>query len=255
MLKLDDGIVVLIFILPLILIVADILLIRHGGRVCAIVAGCLNAVPVGLLLFLLISLGNSEWYVWIAWLIAGLLLDGLIIGWTLRFWNPRRLIVWSVCFVIAVAGVAGSHLYDRDQKQKACQRMMAAVGIVNHPKVEAYYSVNWIDPLQYKDGYEVIHLEKDRDADLNLSDIIPDSWTWEDVSIDDLSKRLHIVVDSQAIDHDSMSGGGYDCNAWFFKDNRSSDLPLDEREYYLGYYEKKYNVIRIYRGHHLHGLN
>ena len=96
--------------LILFLIILNIRLIRDGGAGDAIAAALLNGLPIGVIVAFY---GGPAWYSWAAWIAAGLLADGFMAGWVLRFWNGKRFALWLACFVLAAGGITGSLLYDR----------------------------------------------------------------------------------------------------------------------------------------------
>ena len=167
----------------------------------------------------------------------------------------KKQILWTILIVFALILIAGAVWYGIGyfRKKEAARRFLPAVGLEDmRENCVVMYGASWTDPLKYKDGYEFVHVDVPHDSGRKARDLIPDSWTWEEVSIEELNERLHIRVDTEAVWQDSM--GGDTCRAWFFADNRSSDLPFDERDYYLGYYDGYQDIIHIYRGHHLYGL-
>ncbi len=104
---------VILIMIGLFLLVMNALLIRHGGRGSAIAAACVNAVPVGFVLLLVLAFDGREWYRVVSWTAAGVLLIGFISGWALRVWNGRRIVVWLACFTLAVGGIWGSSRHEQ----------------------------------------------------------------------------------------------------------------------------------------------
>ena len=86
-------------------------LIRQGGRGNAIAAACVNAVPVGLFLLLVLAFDGREWYRVVSWIVASILLIGFVSGWVLRFWNTKKFFIWLACFLLAAGGIWGSEQY------------------------------------------------------------------------------------------------------------------------------------------------
>lgn len=103
----------ILILIGLFLLIANAVLIRHGGRDNAIAAAFVNAVPVGFFLFLVLSFDGWEWYRVLAWTAAGALVIGLISGWAARFWNRRNILVWLACFALAAGGIWGGYRYDQ----------------------------------------------------------------------------------------------------------------------------------------------
>ncbi len=168
----------------------------------------------------------------------------------------KKRILWIILAVFTLLLLAGGVWFGfcRFREKEAAQRFLPAVGLWDaRESCVVMYGHSWTDPLKYKDGYEFIHVDAASDSGMSALDLVPDSWTREDVSIEELNQRLHILVDTEAVWQDSM--GGDACRAWFFVDNRRGDLPFDERDYYLGYLDANQDILHIYRGHHLYGLN
>jgi len=103
---------ILLILIGLLLLAVNIFLIWQGGRGSAIASTCVNAVPVGFFLLLVLSF-DRDWYHFVTWIAAGVLLIGFISGWVLRFWNIRKFFVWLLCFALSVGGIWGSYRYDQ----------------------------------------------------------------------------------------------------------------------------------------------
>lgn len=138
------------------------------------------------------------------------------------------------------------------QRREAKSRMLSAIGIKDRPEIYGFYSGVWTDWLKYTDGYEIMHVYTKEQSGLTIKDIIPESWIWEypEIEITELSRQLHIHINTQAILNESV--GGAQCNAWFFADHRQKDIPFDKKDFYLGYYDESSDMIHIYRGHHFY---
>ena len=104
---------VILILIGLALLAANVFLIRRGGRDSAITLACVNAVPIGFFLLLVLTFDSRAWYFIVSWVAAGLLVIGFISGWALRFWNVRRFFVWFACFALAAGGVWGSYRYEQ----------------------------------------------------------------------------------------------------------------------------------------------
>ena len=104
---------VIVVLSGLFLLVVNAFLIRQGGRGNAIAAACVNAVPVGLFLLLVLAFDGREWYRVVSWIVASILLIGFVSGWVLRFWNTKKFFIWLACFVLAVGGIWGSYRYEQ----------------------------------------------------------------------------------------------------------------------------------------------
>ncbi len=159
----------------------------------------------------------------------------------LRFFIPSLL----CCILLALAAFSALNAVNR-------HRMLNAVRLENAAGLRQVDYTNWSDPLRYKDGYEIMAFAVDEQ-----SWKLPEEWTRE-ADITDLSvleESLHISLDYQGIL--GLSLGGYECSAWFFADRRDAEKPFDQRDYYLGYLYNSYEdeLIFIYHGHHLYGLN
>ena len=141
---------------------------------------------------------------------------------------------------------------------------MHSVGLEDRAELWVAYIDNWTDPLQYKDGYELLILANGNNDEFVNGKVNPkpssertpwsppDSWTIESVSIAELSERLHVTIDYQPFSEASM--GGDQCDAWFFIDRRSEDIPFEKREFFLCYYHEREDNVYIYRGHDLYGI-
>ena len=104
---------IILILIAVMLVLFNALLIWHGGRESAITSVCVNAVPVGFFLFLVLAFDGRAWYYYVTWIASSLLLIGFVAAWTLRFWNLKRFLVWLACFLLAAGGVWGSYRYDR----------------------------------------------------------------------------------------------------------------------------------------------
>lgn len=113
----------------------------------------------------------------------------------------------------------------------ARSRMLATVKIHDIPDIHILY--------RSSEQYEILQVGINRDSDLSIRDIIPESWQMESIAVVELCERLHISIDIDAIWEDSM--GGDQCDAWYFVHN-------DDGDFYLGYYEEYQHIIHIYHG-------
>ncbi len=162
----------------------------------------------------------------------------------------RRLILLMAAVVILAAWGVSQFLAWRVE-----QRMLRAVGLEDRPELYRVALRSWTDWLQYTDGYEILYLGNRENDGRSLEKRVPwtppGTWTREHVTIDELIRRFHEDINEQAITGESM--GGYVCDAWFFLDRRDQQLPLGEREYYLGFWDEGEDMVYIYHGHHLYG--
>ena len=101
----------------------NVSLIRRGGVKSAVAAACLNAVPIGMALAVVLANPGRTWTDRLSWISAGLLLDGLMAGWALRLWNLRRLLAWAACFALA-----GTGEYSYIKAVSACLRSGSVIG-------------------------------------------------------------------------------------------------------------------------------
>lgn len=165
--------------------------------------------------------------------------------------NRRKKWIITLLVLILFAGVIWFSI-GFFQRREAKSRMLSAIGIEDRPEICGFYSGIRTDGLKNTDGYEIMHVYTKEQSGLAVKDIIPESWIWEypNIGITELSRQLHIHINTQAILNESV--GGAQCNAWFFADHRQEDIPFDEKDFYLGYYDESSDMIHIYRGHHLY---
>lgn len=107
---------ILLILIPISLLIWNVSLILKGGKGSAIALAVVNAIPAGLLLLLELSYDGGAWYWCVSWISIALLVISLLSGWALRFWNIKRLLIWSACFGLAVGGVFSSAAYEQHQK-------------------------------------------------------------------------------------------------------------------------------------------
>ena len=176
----------------------------------------------------------------------------------------KLIIVLAAVTVMLAAAYIGFIVFPRVQNARAVDRLLRSVALEDHTELRMAYIDKWTDPLKYKDGYEILILSNgNNEVTVNgrinpkpSNEITPwsppDSWTIESISIDELSERLHVTVDLQPFSEASM--GGDRCDAWFFIDRRSEDVPFEQREFFLCYYDELEDKVYIYRGHDLYGI-
>ncbi|MBR5109571.1 MAG: hypothetical protein IK099_05190 [Clostridia bacterium] len=130
-------------------------------------------------------------------------------------------------------------------------RLLKAVHLENTAGLRQIDYCSWTDPLQYKDGFEIMAFSADKQSFRT-----PEEWIEEPKPLDlsELEASLHIVLDYGGIL--GLSLGGDVCSAWFFAEGRDAGKPFEQREYYLGYLYDNYGepLIFIYHGHHLYGI-
>ena len=177
--------------------------------------------------------------------------------------RPKLMIFLILVVFIAVACI-GYILISHMMRDRAAERILNAVELQDRTELRLSFYENWIDPLKYKDGYEILILSngnnvdvvngriQPKPADEQTPWLPPDTWIVESVSISELSDRLHVTVDTEAVWKASM--GGDHCDAWYFLNRRGKDIPFEEREFFLCYYDAQRDNVYIYRGHDLYGI-
>ena len=176
----------------------------------------------------------------------------------------KLIIVLAAIAVILTAVYIGFIVVPRIQNARAVDRLLRSVGLEGHAELRLAHIDRWTDPLKYKDGYEILILSNGNNEEAVNGRIRskpsneitpwspPDSWTIESISIAELSERLHVTVDLQPFSEASM--GGDRCDAWFFIDRRGEDVPFEQREFFLCYYDEREDKVYIYHGHDLYGI-
>lgn len=179
--------------------------------------------------------------------------------------HRRKLtIVLAAIGVMLTAAYIGFIVVPRIQNTRAADRLLHSVGLEDRTELRMAYITNWTDWLQYKDGYEILILSNGNNEETVNGRIIPkpsdkrtpwlppDSWTIENITITELSERLRVTIDDQPFGEASM--GGNRCDVWFFIDRRDQDIPFEQREFFLCYYDEREDKVYIYRGHDLYGI-
>lgn len=169
----------------------------------------------------------------------------------------------AIAVMLAVAYI-GFRVVPRIQNARAADWLLHSVGLKDRTELRMAYIDHWTDPLKYKDGYEILILSNGNNAEIVNGRIIPkpsdkripwlppDSWTIESVYITELSERLRVTIDDQPFGEASM--GGNRCDSWLFIDKRDQDIPFEQREFFLCYYDEREDKVYIYRGHDLYGI-
>ncbi len=258
-------VIVILIILPWLVLAANILITvrtkenrlkSDTGSVSAaqkwLIAGqsIIDAVVIGFILLICWAIG-TKWYINVCHTLLGILAEVLMILIMANRITGRRFLIWCCCVVLAAGGLWGCIRYDETQTKLARERMLAAVGIADQPELEVSYYGSWTDRHKSVDGYEVMKIYVPRGSETSTYSVLPGSWIKEDIGIEELAERLHITVNLEFVEEESA--GGFRCCAWFFVDQRHADIPFEDREYYLGYYDEIDTAIYIYRGHHLYG--
>lgn len=209
----------------------------------------IDAVVIGFILMICWAVG-TQWYFNVCHTLLGILAEVLMILIMANRITGRRFLIWCCCAVLAAGGLWGGIRYEDARTKLARERMLAVVGITDQPDLEVSYYGSRTDRHKSADEYEIMEIYMPRGSDMSTYSLLPGSWTREDIGIEELAERLHITVDLDPVEE--KSAGGFRCNAWFFEDHRYADIPLEDREFYLGYYDEIYNAIYIYHGHHLY---
>ena len=163
---------------------------------------------------------------------------------------------WIILIVIVIAIVAAFGIWrfvSRQNERRSADRMLAAVDLGGHSELHVSGSSSWIDLLKYKDGYEIMLFSPSPEHEQDWTP--PASWVRESLPVEELAERLQIRLDPEDVWQTGYSSmGGDHCDAWFFLDRRDPELPFEEREYYLGYWDESRKMIYVYHGHHLWGI-
>lgn len=160
---------------------------------------------------------------------------------------------WVILIALVLATAVGFGIWRWNEKQ-AHDRMLTAVDLGGHSELGVYGSARWTDLLlKYTDGYEIMLFAPGEEQRQDW--MPPASWTRESIPVAELAERLQIRFASGGVRKAGNSSmGGDHCDAWFFLDRRDPELPFEEREYYLGYWDESRGMIYVYHGHHLWGI-